>query len=197
MQLTPTPRTSAGCAHVSSRALLSLSEVSLRRRRHHHSRHHHGPTHTPPLRSRRLSLPFSLGCVLAVVAQCPSGSAALQRGGSRLTSRGQNGRYSINRRGGAALTSLAIEDSGAIDPTDLAEFVAIHSYSAEEAFSDKTANQGYSPENLHRMGWLKLKGTLLQSSFIIKQVRPRDPRDVPASRLRRAAALPLRRRDAA
>ena len=53
---------------------------------------------------------------------------------------------------------------------ELADFIAVHSYSTEEALADKTANQCYDPEDLHQAGFLRLRaGTLFQNSFIWKQ----------------------------
>ena len=57
-----------------------------------------------------------------------------------------------------------------VDPQELADFIAVHSYSTEEALADKTANQCYDPEDLHQAGFLRLRaGTLFQNSFIWKQ----------------------------
>ena len=58
-----------------------------------------------------------------------------------------------------------------MDPAELADFVALHGFSKEEAFADKTHNQKYDPRELHQAGFLRTRaGTLFRSSFIVKQL---------------------------
>ena len=54
---------------------------------------------------------------------------------------------------------------GGVEEADLTQFIMTYS---QQDTPPKTANQLYDPEHLHRNGWRTMKGTLFQSSYLLK-----------------------------
>ena len=101
---------------------------------------------------------------------CAPVSAALQ--GPSFQSRKQAPRLPALTRLSGGGDAVATDGRGnGVDPAELADFVALHGFSKEEAFADKTHNQKYDPRELHQAGFLRTRaGTLFRSSFIVKQL---------------------------
>ena len=101
---------------------------------------------------------------------CAPVSAALQ--GPSFQSRKQAPRLPALTRLSGGGGAVAKDGRGnGVDPAELADFVALHGFSKEEAFADKTHNQKYDPRELHQAGFIRTRaGTLFRSSFIVKQL---------------------------